>query len=194
MATADLPTREATDMGKLIALLNEYTGKLRSLSDRIMISLSLKKSKRFSLALAVVIGGCAALIAGLFLQSSATWNPGNILAVLISVMATGLAVVMMRERQSFQERLVDLIGHHRQLTPEELSFHLRDLNTLTEQVTRLISRASQLADHGGFDGLDERVEFDLRLTEAEIAVTYVNEIVLPATKTSRAHSTSATTA
>lgn len=194
MATADLPKRDATDSEKVLTLLEEYTGKLRNLSDRIMVSHSLKKSKRLSLVLAVVIGGCAALIAGLFLQSSATWNPGNILAALVSVMATGLAIVMTRERQSFQERLGGLVGHHRQLTPEELSFHLRDLNTLTEQVTRLISRASQLADHGGFRDFDDRVEFDLRLTEAEIAVTYVNELVLPATRIKQAHSTNATTA
>ena len=194
MATADLPTRDLSDLQELLLLLSEYTGKLRNLSDRIMVSLSLKNSKRFSFVLAVVIGGCAALIAGLFLQPVAAWNPSNVLGSLVSVIATGLVVAMTRERQSFQDRLGGLVGHYRQLTPEELSFHTRDLNILTEQVTRLISRVSQLADHDGFRNYNGRVEFDLRLTEAEIAVTYVNEIVLPATGTKRGSPEPTTTA
>lgn len=192
MATADMPRTDATKLDELIPLLQEYSGKLRERSERIMLAVAQRNSQRQSLVLAAVIGACTAVVAGLILQPVSWLNPGNVLGACVSVAATVLAVAATRERTTFQDRLRALVGGNHPLSPEELSIHVRDVQILAEQVGKLIRRVSQLDEHHAHD-FSDRVELELRLTEAEIAVTYVNEVVLPAAASRAKRSAASTT-
>ena len=180
MATADLPTTDTTNLEELIPLLQEFTGKLRELSDQIMLSITHNTSSRFSRLLVMdgVIGGCIAMLVWVFLQPSAWWTPVNSLSIFVSVAATISSVVALRQWTTVQQRFVARLGGHRILSVQELSIRVRDFQILTDQVGRLIRRASQLNEQFTQE-FNRRIELDLRLTEAEIVLNYAHKSVLP---------------
>lgn len=148
-------TDRPDDVARLLALLKEYTDKCRDLHERRQSSGLFLKKKPF-----ILIGLLIAIIMFAAGYHAGKQDPLNIETSTLALLGASLIVLAIAA--------FEFITETKSIQRQEQPYALHEM---TAGLERLVKMASQTLEHGRLSFAD-RIELELRLAEAEVALQH----------------------